>query len=99
MNFLLTAILLGVVSMIIVFVSGLTSGVVGIFKIILRSCFAFAMTSAAVYFLLMIFDYFNEKPKDEFEEIATEEPPAENVETPPQTPDFQPMNADNLPKA
>lgn len=102
-NFLLTALLLGVVSMIIVFVSGLTSGVVGIFTLILRSVFAFAMTSAAIYFLLMVFDYFNETPKNEVEEfateeIATEETPAENVETPP-TQGFQPMNADNLPKA
>lgn len=99
MNFLLTAILLGVISMIIVFVSGLTSGVVGIFTIMLRTVFAFCMTSAAVYFLLMLFDYFNETPKNELEEITTEETPAENVETPPQTPDFKPMNADNLPKA
>lgn len=98
MNFLLTALLLGVVSMIIVFVSGLMSGVVGIFTLIIRTAFAFAMTSAAIYFLLMVFDYFNETPKNEVEEIATEETPAETVETPP-TQDFQPMNADNLPKA
>jgi hypothetical protein len=56
------------------------------------------MTSAAIYFLLMVFDYFNETPKNELEEISTEETPAENVETPP-TQGFQQMNADNLPKA
>ena len=100
MNFLLTALLLGVISMIIVFISGLTSGVVGIFTLILRACFAFAMTSAATYFLLMLFDYFEETQtaelKKEVEEILQEETPAETSEE--KTPEgFQPMNASNLP--
>ncbi len=101
MNFLLTALLLGFISMVIVFVSGWMSGVVGWGTLAIRTGFAFAMTSAAVYFLLMVFDYFNETPQenliDNLEENPTEETPAENAETPPQG--FQPMNADNLPKA
>ena len=102
MNFLLTALLLGVISMIIVFISGLTSGVVGIFTLILRACFAFAMTSAATYFLMMLFDYYEEmqakKLAKDVEEII-EEKPAENEEsqTPPEPEGFQPMSAENLP--
>lgn len=101
MNFLLTALLLGVISMIIVFISGLTSGVVGIFTLILRACFAFAMTSAATYFLLMLFDYYEETQtkqlQKESEEITQEETPAETSEEQTPPPGFQPMNASNLP--
>ena len=106
-NFLLTALALGCVSMFIVFFAGLNSGVVRLGTLAIRTVFAFAMTSAATYFLLMLYDYYEEiqakKLKKDVEEIVTEESVAEtsdknaaeqsqnNVEG------FQPMNAENLP--
>lgn len=105
MNFFLTALLLGFVSMIIVFISGLTSGVVGFATLAIRAVFACAMTSAATYFIMMLFDYYEEmqakKLKQDVEEIIQETPAenAENIESPPQqeTETFQPMSAENLP--
>lgn len=103
MNYLLTALLLGVVSMIIVFVAGLTSGVVGLGTLAIRTVFAFAMTSAASYFLLMLYDYYEEiqakKLKKDVEKIVAEENPKENAaEQSPQPENvFQPINAGNLP--
>lgn len=103
MNYLLTALLLGVVSMIIVTVSGLSSGVVRLTTLAFRSVFAFAMTSAATYFILMLYDYYEEiqakKLKKDVEEILTEETPAEKVEEQPPQPEvaFQPINTNNLP--
>lgn len=103
MNFLLTALSLGVVSMIVVLVSGFSSGVVRLTTLGLRSVFAFAMTSAAVYFLLMLYDYYEEKQAKKFkkevaETVAEEPPPAESAEeqTPPEVA-FQPINAADLP--
>ena len=102
MNFFLTALLLGFISMIIVFVSGWTSGVVGLGTLAIRAVFACAMTSAATYFLMMLFDYYEEmqakKLAKDVEEIV-EETPAENEEsqTPPEPEGFQPMSAENLP--
>ncbi len=103
MNYLLTALLLGVVSMIIVFVSGLTSGVVGLGTLAIRTIFSFAMTSAATYFLLMLYDYYEEmqekKLKKDVEKIVTEEPVEENAaeQSPNVAEGFQPMNTENLP--
>lgn len=105
MNYLLTALLLGVVSMIIVFIAGLTSGVVGLGTLAIRTVFAFAMTSAASYFLLMLYDYYEEiqakKLKNEVEKIVTEEKSEQNAaEQSPQPENaFQPMNAGNLTSA
>ena len=104
MNFLLTALLLGVVSMIIVFVSGFSSGVVRFSTLAIRTVFAFAMTSAATYFLLMLYDYYEEiqakKLKKDVEEIVTEEktdtPPAAE-QSPNEAAGFQPMSTENLP--
>ncbi len=106
MNFLLTAILLGCISMIIVLVSGFSSGVVRLTTLALRATFAFAMTSAATYFILMLYDYYEEmqakKLKKDVEEILNDETPAEfskeNVQQPPQSETgFKPMNAETLP--
>ena len=103
MNFLLTAILLGVVSMIIVFVSGLSSGVVRLTTLLLRSVFALAMTSAATYFIMMLYDYYEEiqakKLKKDTAEVVNEEKTAEIVEEQPPQPEteFQPINANDLP--
>jgi len=102
-NFLLTALLLGVVSMIIVFVSGLNSGVVRLSTLAIRTVFAFAMTSAATYFLLMLYDYYEEiqakKLKKDVEEIVTEEKPQEPAaeQSPNNAEGFQPMSTENLP--
>ncbi len=103
MNYLLTALLLGAVSMIIVFVAGLTSNVVGLGTLAIRTVFAFAMTSAASYFLLMLYDYYEEiqakKLKEDVEKIVKAENAEENVAEQSKQPEnaFQPMNAENLP--
>lgn len=60
MPILLTALALGTISMIIVFISGMTSGVVRWGTLALRILFAFCMTSAASYFLMMLFDLYDE---------------------------------------
>ena len=61
------------------------------------------MTSAATYFLLMLYDYYEEmqakKLKKDVAEIINEETSAETAnEQPPHSEvGFQPMNANNLP--
>ncbi|MBQ7704632.1 MAG: hypothetical protein IJT73_04275 [Selenomonadaceae bacterium] len=101
MKVLVTAILLGTVSVIIVFISGLLSGVVRFSTLMIRTIWAFSMTSAATFFLMMLFDFFEEKRmeklKKEAEEIVKKETPAENPEQPQAADGFQPMNAGNLP--
>ena len=113
MKVLLISLLLGFISLIVVCVSGVSSGVVRLTTLALRAIFAFAMTSAASFFLIMLFDYFEEmrekKLKKELEQVAestvTEGKPVENVENsapveeqPPQPENvFQPMTAENLP--
>ena len=90
--------------MIIVLVSGFSSGVVRLTTLAFRSVFAFAMTSAAVYFILMLYDYYEEmqskKLKKDVEKIISEEKSTETVEENPPQPEevaFQPINAENLP--
>ena len=103
MKVLLTALLLGAVSMAIVFCSGVFSGVVRFSTVMIRTVWAFSMTSAATFFLIMLFDYYDEiqtkKLKKDVEEIIQEETPAENPQTENQaaTEGFQPMNASTLP--
>lgn len=89
MPILLTALALGTVSMIIVFISGMASGVVRWGTLALRVLFAFSMTSAASYFFMMLFDYYDEmkvrKLREAAEALEAESaPPVEEVETPPQ---------------
>ena len=100
MNYLVTALLLGVVSMITVFVAGFTGGVVGLGTLAIRTVFAFAMTSAATYFLLMLYDYYEEiqakKLKKDVEKILTEDNAAEQSPQPEENA-FQPMGTENLP--
>jgi hypothetical protein len=63
------------------------------------------MTSAASYFILILYDYYEEiqakKLKTEVEKIVTEENPKENAaeQSPQPENTFQPMNAGNLPNA
>lgn len=103
MNFLLTALVLGVVSMIIVFVSGLSSGVVRLSTLAIRTVFAFAMTSAATYFLLMLYDYYEEmqakKLKKDVEEIVAEEKTDESAaeQSTNNATGFKPLSTENLP--
>lgn len=103
MKVLLTALLLGAVSMAIVFCSGVFSGVVRFSTVMVRTVWAFSMTSAATFFLIMLFDYYDEiqtkKLKKDVEEIVNEETSAENpkTETEAAPEGFQPMNASTLP--
>lgn len=104
MKVLLTALLLGAVSMVIVFCSGVVSGVVRFSTVMVRTVWAFSMTSAATFFLIMLFDYYDEiqtkKLKKDIEEIINEETPAENSQPESQAQaaeGFQPMNASTLP--
>ena len=75
---ILMALSLGAVSMIITFLAGLASGVVRVGTLALRSCFAFCLASAACYFLLMLFDMYNERLQKTDEQIEKEV--AEEVE-------------------
>ncbi len=87
--------------MVIVFISGIASGVVGIVTLAIRSFFALAMTSAATYFIMMLFDYYDEmqikKLKKDVEEIIEETPAEDSTTQPPPAEGFQPLNANNLP--
>lgn len=105
MSNILMSLSIGTISMIIVFVSGLVSGLVRIGTLTLRSLFAFCLASAASYFLIMLFDMYGERQQKEIAEInkelaegeESEESEEENSE---QTEEgFKPMNAENLPNA
>lgn len=111
MSTILMALSLGTISMIIVFISGLMSGVVRLGTLTLRSLIAFCLTSAASYFLMMLFDLMMENNKKEQkkveEELAEDEEGFEEEvftaedQPPPQQqqPGFQPLNANDLPNA
>lgn len=93
---------LGVVSMLIVLIAGFSSGLVRFPILGLRSLFAFAMTSAAVYFIFMLYDYYRErqelKLKKDVAEVAGETPTESGAEDSPQSENaFQPINANDLP--
>ena len=66
------ALAFGAISMIITFISGMLSGVVRLGTLTLRSCLAFCIASAACYFLLMLFDMYNERLDKKDEQIAAE---------------------------
>ena len=65
-SIMFTAFLISTVSVVIVFVSGAASGVVRMNTLLTRSFFAFFMTGAATYFLLMLFDWYYEKQHKKF---------------------------------
>lgn len=73
MPILLTAFALGAVSMIIVLISGLSSGLVRLGTLSLRAVFAFCMTSAASYFLMMLFDLYEELKQKKLQQAAEAE--------------------------
>lgn len=107
-SIMFTAFLLSTVSVVIVFVAGATSGVVRMNTLLTRSFFAFFMTGAATYFLLMLFDWYYEKQHKKFDPDKVDaESKVEGVEVKinadaqpsqpqpaaqPAQPTFQPMN-------
>ena len=58
---ILMALSFGAVSLVIVFISGLMSGVVRLGTVTLRSLLAFCVSSVIVFFILFAFDTFDEK--------------------------------------
>lgn len=106
MSTILMALSLGAVSMIIVFISGMMSGVVRLGTLSLRCLFAFCMTTALTYFILMLFEMYDERKRKEADAIAkelagdeensAEENPAGEDTTPES---FQPINPSNYPQA
>ena len=105
MSTILMALSLGAVSMIVVFISGMMSGVVRLGTISLRSLLAFCVTSAFTYFILMMFEMYDEHKRKEMDAVAKElaedeensagENSAEN-----NTPgNFQPVNPSDYPQA
>lgn len=72
MSTILMALSLGAVSMIITFLAGLASGVVRVGTLALRCCFAFCLASAICYFLLMLFELYDERLQKKTEQIEKE---------------------------
>ena len=72
MSTILMALSLGAISMIITFIAGMASGVVRFGTLALRSCFAFCLASAACYFILMLFDMYNERLQKKIEQVEDE---------------------------
>ena len=96
--------------MIIVFISGLVSGLVRLGTLTLRSLLAFCLTSAASYFLLMLFEMYEARVKKEIAEVEAElvedeeseesnEETANGEQAEQNNEGFQPMNPADLPNA
>ena len=71
------AFIVSAVSVIIVFVSGMMSGVVRTTTLLTRTLYAFLMSGAASYLLLMIFDWYYERQHKKF---SAEQPSQESKE-------------------
>ena len=92
--------------MIVVFIAGLASGDVRLTTLTFRCLLAFCVSSAAIYFILMMFEMYDESRRKEAEKIAkelaeneqTEESKDENVESE-ATGNFQPINPSDIPRA
>lgn len=93
-SIMFTAFIISMISVVIVFVAGIMSGVVRLGTVMMRALMAFFMTGAASYFLLMLFDWFYEKQHKKFaEQVKVESQPAEGnaaatptpANTPPQS--------------
>ena len=72
MSTILMSLSLGAISMIVTFMSGMISGVVRVGTLALRSCFVFCLASAAAYFVLMLFEMYNERLQKEREKLEKE---------------------------
>ena len=104
MSTILMALSLGAVSMIIVFISGMMSGVVRLTTLSLRSLIAFCVTSAVTYFVMLMFEMYDERRRKEADAVAKElakdenseggEKPADNAQA-----NFQPVNPSDYPQA
>lgn len=106
MSTILMALSLGAVSMIIVFISGMMSGAVRFGTLSLRGFIAFCVTTALTYFILMLFEMYDERKRKEIEAVtkelaadeensATENPSAEDNTHG----NFQPVNPSDYPQA
>ncbi|MBR6014047.1 MAG: hypothetical protein IK062_09755 [Selenomonadaceae bacterium] len=89
--------------MIIVFIAGMASGDVRIFVVGLRCLLSFCVSSAAVYFLLMIFEMYDESRRKEADKIAKELAESgkaeENSSQENGQGGFQPINPSDIPHA
>lgn len=104
MSTILMALSLGVVSMIIVFISGMMSGVVRLGTLSLRCLFAFCVTTALTYFIMMLFEMYDERRRKEAEavakELAGDEENSAGGNFQDNTPgNFQPVNPSDYPQA
>ena len=102
MSTILMALSLGAISMVIVFISGMISGDVRLGTLTLRCLLAFCVSSAVVYFLLMIFEMYDENRRKEADKVAKEL--AENTDGEENSEDsgaegFQPINPSDIPRA
>jgi|GEM_PF-2101351 len=66
------ALAVGAISMIVVFISGMASGVVRVWTVALRCGLAFCVVSAASYFLLILLEMYYNRLQREAEQIAAE---------------------------
>lgn len=89
-SIMFTAFVISIISVVIVFVAGIMSGVVRLGTLLMRALLAFFMTGAASYFLLMLFDLYYEKQKHKLdtEKVDATSQPAEGkaAEVTPTTP-------------
>lgn len=100
MSTTLMALSLGAVSMIIVFISGMMSGVVRLGTLTLRSLFAFCVTSVLTYFILMLFEMYDESRRKKSEEISKELVKDEETSEDESSPEgFRPVNPNDYPQA
>ncbi len=108
MSTILMALSLGAISMIIVFISGMMSGDVRLTTLTLRCLLAFCVSSAAVYFLLMIFEMYDESRRKKIAEVekelvenaeGKENSEEENSESENAEGNFQPINPNDIPQA
>lgn len=81
-SIMFTAFIVSTVSVVIVFVAGMTSGVVRMTTLLTRTLFAFFMAGAASYLVLMIFDWYYERQHKKFmsEVSDAESEPPKDVE-------------------
>lgn len=104
MSTILMALSLGAVSMIIVFISGMMSGVVRLGTLSLRCLFAFCVTTALTYFILMLFEMYDERKRKEADaiskELAADEENSADENSEDTTPgNFRPVNPSDYPQA
>ena len=103
MSTILVALSLGAVSMIIVFISGMMSGVVRLGTLTLRSLIAFCVTSFLAYLVLMLFEMYDKSRRKKAEQIAKELSQSEEAENPVESENtqgnFQPINPSDYPQA